>query len=64
MQALADLSIPAFVLRVTYAVQAGALRVYSGAFSDEVQARGMGRLLGENDLGDAPFTELRGQLPD
>ena len=64
VQALADLSIPAFVLRVTYPAQAGALRVYGGAFSDEFQARGMGRLLNENDLGDAPFTELRGRLPD
>ncbi len=63
VQALAELSIPAFVLRVTYPSQAGALRVYAGAFSDEVQARAMRRLLGENDLGDASFTELRGRLP-
>lgn len=64
VQALADLSIPAFVLRVTYPAQAGALRVYGGAFSDEAQAGGMARLLNENDLGDIPFTELRGRLPD
>ena len=64
VQALADLSIPAFVLRVTYRDQAGAHRVYSGAFSDEVQAEAMGRLLGDSDLDDAPFTELRGRLPD
>ena len=64
VQALADLSIPAFALRVTYPGQAGALRVYGGAYSDEDQARGMGRLLNTSNLGDAPFTELRGRLPD
>ena len=31
---LADLSVPAFVLQVTYSAEARALRVYSGAFSD------------------------------
>jgi len=64
VQALADLSIPAFALQVTYPGQAGALRVYGGAYSDENQARGMGRLLNAGNLGDAPFTELRGRLPD
>ena len=63
VQTLADLSIPAFVLRVTYPDQAGAHRVYSGAYSDEVQAEAMGRLLGDSDLNDAPFTELRGRPP-
>lgn len=63
VQELANLSVPTFVLQVTYAAEPGALRVYGGAFSDEVQARGMGRLLRENDLGDAPFTERRGRLP-
>ena len=64
VQALADLSIPAFVLQVTYPAQTGALRVYGGAFSDEFQAGGMARLLSENDLSDVPFTERRGRLPD
>ena len=64
VQALADLSIPAFVLQVTYPAQTGALRVYGGAFSDEFQAGGMARLLNENDLSDVPFTERRGRLPD
>ena len=63
VQALAGLSIPAFVLRVTCPGQTGALRVYGGAYSDKGQARGMGRLLNENGLGDVPFTELRGRLP-
>jgi hypothetical protein len=44
--------------------QAGATRVYGGAYSDEDQARGMGRLLDGNNLGDVPFTERRGRLPD
>ncbi len=60
---LADLSVPAFVLQVTYSVEPRALRVYGGAFSDEVQARGMGRLLRENDLDGVPLTERRGRLP-
>jgi hypothetical protein len=60
---LADLSVPAFVLQVTYSAEPRALRVYGGAFSDEVQARGMGRLLRENDLDGVPLTERRGRLP-
>jgi hypothetical protein len=64
VRTLADLSVPAFVLQVTYPAEARALRVYGGAFSDELQARGMGRLLRENDLGDVPLTERRGRLPD
>jgi hypothetical protein len=64
LQAPADLSVPAFALRVTYPGQAGATRVYGGAYSDEDQARGMARLLDRNNLGDVPFTELRGRLPD
>ena len=61
---LADLSVPAFVLQVTYSAEARALRVYGGAFSDEFQAGEMGRLLSENDLGDNPLTERRGRLPE
>jgi hypothetical protein len=60
---LAGLAIPAFVLQVTYPAGTGALRVYGGAFSDEVQAEGMGRLLNEHGLMDIPLTERRGRLP-
>ena len=60
---LADLSVPAFVLQVDYAAEPRGLRVYGGAFTDEVQARGMGRLLRENGLGGAPLIERRGRLP-
>ena len=60
---LADLSVPAFVLRVTYSPRATGLRVYGGASSDEFQGGEMGRLLSENDLGDSPLTERRGRLP-
>ena len=64
VQELADLSVPAFVLQVTYTGEGRALRVYGGAFSDEVQAREMGRLLRNNDLSDVPLIERRGRLPD
>lgn len=64
VQELADLSVPAFVLQVTYTAGATALRVYGGAFSDEFDAAGMGQLLTEHGLDDAPLTERRGQLPD
>ena len=60
---LADLSVPAFVLQVNYAAEPKGLRVYGGSFTDEVQARGMGRLLRENGLGGAPLIERRGRLP-
>ena len=63
LRELADLSVPAFVLQVTYSAEARALRVYGGAFSDELQAWGMGRLLRENDLRGVPLTERRGRLP-
>ncbi len=63
-QALADMTIPAFVLRVAYSAGNSALRVYGGAFSDEFQAGVMGRLVSENDLGDIPLTERRGRLPE
>ena len=61
---LEDLAVPAFVLEVTYSAEGRAPRVYGGAFSDELQARGMGRLLRENGLGRVPLTERRGRLPD
>ena len=61
---LADLAVPAFVLEVTYSAEGRALRVYGGAFSDESQARGMGRLLRTSGLGRVPLTERRGRLPD
>ena len=35
-----------------------------GAYCDEDQARSMGRLLNASNLGGAPFTEVRGRLPD
>lgn len=62
-QELANLAIPAFVLQVTYAVGTEALRVYGGAFSDELQAGWMGRLLNDSDLSDVPLIERRGRPP-
>ena len=64
VEELADLSISAYVLRVTYSAGVSALRVYGGAFSDEFQAGEMGRLLSENDLGDLILTQRRGRLPE
>lgn len=63
VQELAGFAIPAFVLQVTYPAGTGALRVYGGAFSDEGQAGGMGRLLNQQGLSDIPLTERRGRLP-
>ena len=63
MEELAGLSIPAYVLQVTYPDGTGAVRVYGSAFSDESQAGAMGRLLRQNDLTDVPLPERRGQLP-
>jgi len=62
VQELAGLSVPAFVFQVTYPGGGGALRVYAGAFSDAVQAEGMGRILNENSMGEVPLTERRGRL--
>ena len=64
VQELAGLSVPAFVLQVTYSAGATAFRVYGGAFSDEFEAVEMGQLLTEHGLDDAPLTERRGRLPD
>jgi hypothetical protein len=63
VQQLSDVSVPAFVLQVTYPGGGVALRVYAGAFSDEVQAGGLGRHLNENSLGDVLLIERRGRLP-
>jgi hypothetical protein len=63
VEELAGLSIPAYVLQVTYPDGTSAVRVYGGAFFDETQAGAMGRLLIQNGLTDVPLTERRGQLP-
>ena len=60
---LAGRAVPAYVLQVTYSNGASALRAYGGAFTDEVQAGAMGRLLIENGLTEIPLTERRGRLP-
>lgn len=64
VQGLATLSVPAFVLQVEYSGGATAFRVYGGAFSDELEAVGMARLLSERELTEAPLTERRGLLPE
>ena len=60
---LADGSVPAFALQVDYPDGARAFRVYGGAFSDELEAGGMGQLLSEQELGGTLLTERRGLLP-
>ena len=64
VQELVGLSVPAFVLQVSYSAGATTFRVYGGAFSDEFEAAEMGQLLTEHGLVDAPLTERRGRLPD
>ena len=64
VQELAGLSVPAFVLQVSYSAGTTSFRVYGGAFSDEFEAVEMGQLLTEHGLVDAPLTERRGRLPD
>ena len=64
VQELAGLSVPAFVLQVSYLAGATTFRVYGGAFSDGFEAVEMGQLLTEHGLVDAPLTERRGRLPD
>ncbi len=60
---LTDSSVPAYVLRVDYLVGAPKFRVYGGAFSDELEAVEMGRLLSEQELGGTLLTERHGQVP-
>lgn len=62
-RALASMSIPSVALRVGYSDGKRAFRVYGGAFTDESEAGGMGRILRDNGLGDVPLTERRGRLP-
>ena len=64
VQTLTTLSIPAHILQVDYADGTTGLRVYGGAFVDEFQAAGMGRLLRANDLSDVRLTQRRGRLPE
>jgi len=56
--------IPTYSLQVTHADGSTAVRVYGGAFSDEFQAVGMGRMVNRADVGGMVLTSRRGILPE
>ena len=64
VQALAEISIPAYSLQVAYADGTTGVRVYGGAFSDEFQAAEMGRMVSDADVGGIVLTSRRGTLPE
>ena len=64
VQALAEISIPAYSLQVAYADGTTGVRVYGGAFSDEFQAAEMGRMVSDADVGGLVLTSRRGTLPE
>ena len=72
---LAQASIPAYALQVGYADGTTRVRVYGGAFFDEVEAERMGRMLNAADVGEKTswlpwarrsmsLTPRRGILPE
>lgn len=63
IQALAAASIPAYSLQVTYTDGTTAVRVYGGAFTDEFEAAGMGRMINRADIGGLVLTSRRGTMP-
>ena len=64
VEALARASIPAYSLQVAYADGSSRVRVYGGAFRDEVEAEEMGRMINAVDIGALVLTPRRGTLPE
>ena len=64
VEALARASIPAYSLQVAYADGTSRVRVYGGAFRDEVEAEEMGRMINAADIGALVLTPRRGTLPE
>lgn len=64
VQALARASIPAYSLQVEYADGTTRVRVYGGAFRDEIEAEEMGRMVTDADVGEMVLTSRRGTVPD
>ena len=64
VEALARASIPAYSLQVAYADGSSRVRVYGGAFRDEVEAEDMGRMINAADIGALVLTPRRGTLPE
>ncbi len=63
VEALARASIPAYSLQVAYADGTTRVRVYGGAFRDEVEAEEMGRMVADADIGEMILTRRRGTVP-
>ena len=63
VDALAEASIPAYALQVAFADGSTRVRVYGGAFSDEIEAEEMGRMINRADIGALLLTPRRGTLP-
>ena len=63
VEALARVSIPAYSLQVAYADGTSRVRVYGGAFRDEVEAEEMGRMVTDADIGEMILTRRRGTVP-
>ena len=64
VEALARASIPAYSLQVEYADGTTRVRVYGGAFWDEIEAEAMGRIVNDADIGEMVLTPRRGTLPE
>ena len=64
VEALARTSISAYSLQVAYADGSSRVRVYGGAFRDEVEAEEMGRIINAADIGALVLTPRRGTLPE
>jgi hypothetical protein len=64
IQALARSSIPAYALQVAYADSTTRVRVYGGAFWDELEAEEMGRMIVDADAGELILTPRRGTVPE
>ena len=64
VEALARTSIPAYSLQVAYADGSTRVRVYGGAFRDEIEAEEMGRIINAADIGALVLTPRRGTLPE
>ncbi len=56
--------IPAYALQVAYQDGTTRVRVYGGAFRDELQAEEMGRMINGADIGEMVLTSRRGTVPE
>ena len=64
VEQLARASIPAYPLQMDYADGTTQVRVYGGAFFDELSAEAMGRMVNGADMGEMILTTRRGTLPE